>query len=322
MADESEFDFIGSSLAPLADSHEGAFGLKDDAATLTPRDGHEFVITCDMLIEGRHFLAEEPLDIVASRALRVNLSDLAAMGARPQYYLTSLAWPEKTRDEDRRLFVKGLARTQSEFGLALIGGDTTTGPGSLCISITAIGEVPLGKAILRSQARPGDLLAVTGTIGDSYLGLKALQEKLDWPDLMERYQIPSPRVEPALAIRAFVHAAIDISDGLLADVEHICKASQCGVDIRLEDIPVSSQALEWVEDGSDHTERLLELASGGDDYELALALPPEHLEQVRKLAGRLGLSVTPVGTFTSRRGLNVRHEGRAVEAKKTGFTHF
>lgn len=322
MSSQNEFDFIARSLAPLSSGHSGAFNLTDDAVSLVPSKGCELVLTADMLVEGRHFLKTDPLDLVARKALRVNVSDLAAMGAKPRFYMLSLAWTDNMTDSDKALFVSGLEHDQAQFGVVLIGGDTTSSPGPFTISITAIGEAPVGSIIKRSGARPGDVLAVTGTIGDGYLGLKAAKGEGDYPQALKRYQSPEPRIAFASMIREIAHAGIDISDGLLADGEHLAKASQCQLEIDLDRLPLSSESKAWLNEQTNQTSGLIELATGGDDYELLLAFPQDKLEKASHMAQELSIPFNVIGLFLDGEGLNVLTSGKPVSVDRRGFTHF
>ena len=247
-----EFDLIETYFKPLAKGAPGALGLADDAAVLTPTGGHDLVVTQDMLVEGVHFRDTDPAGRVAQKALRVNLSDLAAMGATPVAYLLSLALPAAVDDAWVAAAAAGLAADQAEFGVHLIGGDTVSTPGPLTLSITALGQTPNGLALRRSGARPGDLVMVSGMIGDACLGLDVLEggdttapgapgaPGADY--LVDRYQLPSPRLSLGLALRGLATAAIDISDGLVADLGHLCGASGVGAAVDLGRVPVSPAA--------------------------------------------------------------------------------
>ncbi|WP_270375946.1 thiamine-phosphate kinase [Marinicauda sp. Alg238-R41] len=327
MARYGEFDLIASLLAPLASGHPGAYGLRDDAATIAPEDGHEFVVTADTLVEGRHFSEGDDAGDIARKALRANLSDLAAMGARARFYLSSLVWPDKTEAGFQRRFVSGWAADQERYGVTLIGGDITASPGPFVIQITAIGDVPLGRAVRRDGARPGDLLAVTGTIGDAGLGLACRTGKLDLEDrhsqaLIERHLRPEPRLGIAEALRRYADAAIDISDGLIADAGHIASASECSLTIDLEDMPVSAGAQAWLDRQQDEAAGRVALATSGDDYELACAVPPDHVGGFADACRHAGLGLTVLGRFDAGEGVTVRHRGKTREISRAGFTHF
>ena len=274
---EGEFDFIKRRLRPLAG--EGALDLADDAAVLTPPEGEQIVLAADALVAGRHFPFDEEPGAAARKALRANLSDLAAMGARPLGYLTSVVWPEDASDAMRAAFADGLAADQARYACPLLGGDTTSGPGPWTIAITAVGSVPSGQAVTRAGAKPGDRIYVTGTIGDAGLGL-AVHEGRYRPDpalaeaLLERYRLPEPRLACAGALRRHARAAIDVSDGLIADARHIAETSGVSLSVDLERTPLSEGARAWLADQPDETTARLSLARSGDDYELIAAVAP------------------------------------------------
>lgn len=327
MSGGGEFDYIARRLAPLSAGFTGAAGLKDDGAVIAPAPGHELAVTSDSLISGVHFPDDEDPALVAAKALRANLSDLAAMGARARAYMLNVSWPKDADDALRECFADGLAEEQARFGVHLMGGDTTSSPGPWMITITAFGELPIGSTVRRSGAQPGDLAVVTGIIGDAWLGLQArlgARDPLDSPHedyLAQRFTRPEPRLSLAAAMRDHAHAAIDVSDGLLADFEHIARASGLRLTLTLEDIPLSTAALAWLQGQPDPKQARLELAAGGDDYELALAVPPHALEALRAAAAPLALTVA--GRFSEGpANLHVTWQGDPVELTKTGFTHF
>lgn len=327
MSGSGEFDFISERLAPLTAGFKGALGLKDDAALLSVRSGRELVITADTLVEGRHFLKDTDPALVARKALRVNLSDLAAMGARPIAYMTAIVWPATADDALRHGFVDGLAQDQEEFDIILIGGDTTTADGPWVISITAFGDVPAGKAITRSGAKPGDCLVVTGTIGDACLGLKIAREEYDASaddraHLLERLQLPRPRLVVTDALRAHAHALIDISDGLIADCGHLARASGLALRLDLDCLPLSGAAQRWLDAQDDSRAARLALASFGDDYELACAIPEARVDTFVAELRKNGLEGTVLGRFESGAAISVVAGGEEIDPGAGGFTHF
>ncbi|PWE17991.1 thiamine-phosphate kinase [Marinicauda salina] len=329
MAGEGEFEYIARRLAPLSAGFPGAFELKDDAAVIAPSAGCELVVTTDTVVAGRHFPDDEDPAIAARKALRVNLSDLAAMGARPLAYLTSVVWPH---DADRTLmdgFADGLEAERAVWALPLIGGDTTSGPGPWTITITALGECPAGRAVRRRGARAGDRLLVTGTIGDGRLGLESLggeaaiadPEDAAW--LEDRYRLPQPRLAIVEALREHAHAAVDVSDGLIADVGHIAESSGVAAAIELNRVPLSGAARRWAEAQPDAGRALARLASGGDDYELACAVAPENVEGFARACAEQGVDVTEIGRFREGDGgVTVTINGAPVDIEQAGFTHF
>ena len=288
-----EFDLIARYFAPLA----GPQGLKllDDAAVFSPRAGYDLVLTADALISGVHFRPQDPPDLIARKALRVNLSDLAAKGAEPVGYLLTIAWPADTASNTVEQFAQGLAQDQAEFGITLFGGDTTVGPGPLTISITALGQVPTGRMIRRSGAKPGDLIFVSGTIGDGALGL-------DHPEiasLNQRYLLPEPRLALGRFLRGQASASIDISDGLIADAGHIAKASGVCLEIDIDRIPLSPDAANLVATDPSHLARAL---TGGDDYEILFTVPPEYRAALSGRASEIGCVMPGQGVVISSKG--------------------
>jgi thiamine-monophosphate kinase len=278
----------------------------DDAALLTQTPGQSLVITTDNIVEGVHFLFDDPPDLIARKLLRVNLSDLAAKRARPWGYFLNTTWRLDMAPGFLQAFAKGLAQDQAIFGLKLFGGDTTSTAGPLVLSATLIGLVEEGAMLRRSGARAGDLLQVSGTIGDGALGLEAARS--DDPKLaplIDRYRLPQPRFDLAEALGA-AHACADVSDGLIADAGHLAAASGLAVTVALDLIPLSRVASEWAGDG---TQGLIELATAGDDYQLVCAaanpLP--------------GFSV--IGRFDAGEGVEVTYEDQVIEIARAGFRH-
>ncbi len=315
-----EFAFVDRLLKPLAAAMPGALGLGDDAALVEPPAGHRLVVAKDALVAGVHFFAEDPAPLVAGKALRVNLSDLAAMGAEPLGYLLALALPRETGDRWLEDFVAGLRETQERFGLGLLGGDTVATPGPLVLSVTVLGHLPEGTALLRRGARPGDDVWVSGRLGEAAMGLRILRG-LAVPDeeampLVARYRTPEPRLDLGRALRGLAHAAIDVSDGLVADLGHICRCSGVAATVELDRLPVSDLLRgipRWRETA----------LAGGDDYELLFTAAPADRETVAALARRLGLPLTRIGRTTEGRGVRVVDgEGREVPLEVSGWRHF
>lgn len=321
-----EFEAIARFFAPLARGEAGALGLTDDAALLSPSAGHEFVFTVDMLTAGVHFVADDPPDLVARKLLRVNLSDLAAMGATPRAYLLAIGLPADTDVAWFEAFCGGLAVDQAAFGIALAGGDTTSTPGPLVLSLTAIGEAPAGAAIRRSTARAGEDIYVTGTIGDAALALGVIDGRLrdvppaDATELIGRYRLPEPRVAFGPTLRGLASAMIDVSDGLLADLGHICETSHVGAEIDFDRVPLSPAAARLVA----ATPALAEtVVTGGDDYELLFTAPDSARESIAATAARLGVPVARVGRTVE--GAVVRLSdaaGRPIRPGRAGWRHF
>lgn len=318
----SEFALIAQLFAPLA-KHPGAFGLKDDAAVFAPDDGQELVVTADALVSGVHFLPEDPPDTIARKALRVNLSDLAAKGAEPLGYLLVLCLPSSTPFDWLKQFAEGLAADQKEFGITLLGGDTTSTPGPMTISVTAFGQTRAGAMIRRAGARVGDLVYVTGTIGDSGGGLALLRGErpdlsgIDREQLVSRYRVPSPRMAFGRSLRGLASASLDVSDGLIADLGHIADASNVRITLDENFLPLSSslQAL-WGRDS-------VRAATAGDDYEIAFTAPPAKANDIRNAAARARLSVTRIGRVGVGEGIILQGaDGAEIAVPKKGFTHF
>ena len=326
-----EFDLIRRYLAPLADAAPGALGLTDDAALLTPPADCELVVTADALVAGVHFLPDDPPDQVARKLLRVNLSDLAAMGARPLGYLITASCPAETQESWVASFAEGLAADQAIFGITLLGGDTTSTPGPLSLSLTAIGAVATGRALRRATARAGDLLFVSGTIGDAALGLRAARGGLAGLSddlrghLAARYRLPQPRLAlgQALAGDALATAAIDVSDGLVADVGHICETSGLAGEIVAAGVPLSEAARAAMSGATPARPGLADLLTGGDDYELAFTVAPHRADAVTDLSRKLDLPLTRIGAMTAGQGVRVRGpDGTAIAIESGGWTHF
>ena len=278
MSRSGEFELIRRFLAPLATA-PGAGGLEDDAALIDAPAGRKLVATTDTMVAGVHFPADGPPGLIARRLLRCNLSDLAAMAARPEGYLLNLALPAWIDDPWLEGFAAGLAEDQEAFDLSLLGGDTVATPGALTLTVTAFGSAAL--PVRRSGARPGDRVFVTGPVGDGHFGLKAVQGELDAPRLAERYWLPSPRFGAAEGAAA----AADISDGLVADLSHICRASGVGAVIDLEAVPLSPEVAAL------GAEARLEALTGGDDYELVLAARESAAIPVGRILAGAGVTV-------------------------------
>jgi thiamine-monophosphate kinase len=314
---EGEFEFIARRLRPLA-SAPGALALVDDAALLDEHPGMQLVLTKDAMVAGVHFLRDDPPGQIAQKLLRVNLSDLAAMGAAPIGYLLALARPRAIEDDWLAAFCAGLADDNAAFGVSLLGGDTVSTSGPVTLSLTAIGEVPQGTALLRSGARSGDDIWVSGTLGEAALGLAVLQDALDVAApvrarLVERYRLPRPRLALGQALRGLAHAAIDISDGLLADLGHVAEASEVGAEIRADLLPLAAD-LPGARDAA---------LSGGDDYELLFTAPPPRRRAIEHLPQKLDLPLTRIGALQADPGIRVIDAtGAELHLERTGWQHF
>ena len=320
-----EFETIERLLKPLAHP-EWARGLTDDVAILPSRPGQDLVLTKDAMVEGVHFLADDPLDTVARKLLRVNLSDLAAKGAEPFGYLLSCFWSERCGWPEREAFAAGLAEDQARFGVGLLGGDTVKTPGPASFSLTALGWVPAGAAVSRAGAQVGDLVFVTGSIGDGLLGLRAARGELALDEeriaaLIDHYRTPTPRLDFAPVVREFATASVDVSDGLAADLAHVARASGAAIMLNLNVLPLSAAAQAWFDDRVDAQLSLEDLAGGGDDYQIAFTAHPRHEESLRREAERRLVRLTRVGEVTAGVGLTATYDGRPVQMARPGWTH-
>tara|TARA_R110001606_G_scaffold26267_12_gene84853 strand:+ start:20039 stop:21037 length:999 start_codon:yes stop_codon:yes gene_type:complete len=321
-----EFALIDRLLKPLAAKTPAALGLTDDAAVLSPTPGRDLVLAKDAMVAGVHFLEDDAPEDVARKLLRVNLSDLAAMGANPVGYLLATFWPEKLPRDWIEGFAAGLQKDQDEFGVGLLGGDTVRTPGPLSLSLTAVGEVTAGQALRRNGAAEGDLIVVSGTIGDGALGLLALKGALVGLDedlqkkLIDRYHLPQPRLALGKLLTEKATACIDISDGPLADIGHICDESRLGAEIEWERIPLSYAARQALAQNARLRDVVL---TGGDDYELAFTLPPAMEEALEQLATESGLALTIIGKMTAGNDVRVFHEdGTELTLDTRGWQHF
>lgn len=320
-----EFETIRKLLAPLAHP-DHAWGLSDDVAVMPTRPGADLVLTKDAIIEGVHFLAEDPLDTVAQKLLRVNLSDLAAKGAEPFGYMLACHWSPRCGWPEREAFAAGLARDQVEYGIHLLGGDTVRTPGPASFSVTMLGWAPRGGSVTRGGARPGHGIYVTGTIGDGVLGLQAARghlklepERID--ALAEHYRRPVPRLEFGQAVQGLVSAIMDVSDGLLADLGHIVASSGVSATVQLEALPRSAATTAWFDTRTDAEAALETLATGGDDYELLFTADPSDESALRREADRLRLRLTRLGTIGQGRGVTATYLDKLVAIQKPGYTH-
>ena len=319
-----EFERIRRFFAPLAGP--GGLGLLDDAAIVDCREGPRLVVTADAIVAGVHYLPDDPPDLVARKLLRVNLSDLAAMGARPLYYLLTTALPAALGSDWLAEFTRGLAEDQRRFGIDLLGGDSVATTGPAVLSLTAIGEVAAGMEVRRNDARAGDLVWVSGTIGDAFLGLALLGGA--YPQLapeyraglIARFQMPDPRLGLGCRLAGIAHAMIDISDGLIADLGHICETSRVGAVAELASLPLSPAARIIVDREPGVRTKL---ATGGDDYELLFTAPAGSTKAIDDLSSVLGLPITRIGRIEPGEGVRlVDAEGRTIPVGESGYRHF
>jgi thiamine-monophosphate kinase len=323
-----EFELIARYFAPLAAGAPGAVGLTDDVAAIDIEPDEQLIVKSDAIVGGVHFLPADPADLVARKLLRVNLSDLAGKGARPLGYLMTCAFTPELDEPWVAAFVAGLAADQKEFGLSLLGGDTTATPGPVTLSATVLGTVARDRLPRRSDARDGDAVLVSGSLGDGALGLDVLRERVAPRDakhrdyLVGRYRLPQPRctLGRALAEAGIVHAAMDISDGLLADLGHICAASGLGADIEWQRLPLSAPATQLVAARPDLRERVV---AGGDDYELLVTTSADDVAAAMAVAARIGVPLTAIGRMRHGAGVCLRDEqGREMSVGRAGYRHF
>ena len=311
-----EFSLIETFFTPLA-GKEG-LGLLDDAACLTPPPGYDLIISKDMLVAGTHFIGDEPANTIGHKALAVNLSDLAAKGATPYCYFLGLALPE-VNPIWLQSFASGLQKMQENQSVSLAGGDTTRVNGPAVISITACGYVPAGKMIRRNGAAVGDLVCVSGELGDGAFGLVVAQGKLPpMQSLLDAYQCPQPRTDIGPRLLGLASAAADISDGLIADLGHICHASGVGAVIHQKSLPISENVRQICEQ---NTKLESCIWSGGDDYELVFTVPPEKIPAVQEKTGPAAFSV--IGEIIEGQGISLLDAGgQDVPVSSAGYTHF
>jgi thiamine-monophosphate kinase len=327
MSASGEDSLIARYFRPIA-SDRGAFALLDDAATIAA-DGSDLVVTVDAIVSGVHFLPNDPPDSIARKALRVNLSDLAAKGAAPAGFVLTLALPEAD-DAFLAPFARALGEDAATFRCPLLGGDTVKTPGPLTISVTAFGRVPAGTMVPRTAARAGDAVLVTGTIGDAALGLKLLQQGSARPALRDvgtvaalisRYRVPEPRLALGPALRSHANAAMDVSDGLVGDLAKLCAASNVTAVIEAARVPLSEGVSRAIGDGR------FDLASaitGGDDYEILCTVPRDRLESFRAAASAAGVPAAVIGLVeqgtTPPRFLDAN--GAEMSFSRGSYSHF
>jgi thiamine-monophosphate kinase len=323
-----EDSLIARYFRPLA-TDPGAFGLGDDAAVLNAF-GDDIVVTTDAIVEGVHFFASDPPDTIARKALRVNLSDLAAKGAAPAGFVLTLAL-SSAEDIWLAPFARGLSEDIALFGCPLLGGDTVSTPGPRMISITAFGRIPAGKTVHRSGAKSGDRVMVTGTIGDAALGLAILKggvvatvlanDAAAKEMLVGRYRVPQPRNALAQAVRDHAHAAMDVSDGLAGDLTKLCAASGVSAAIDVQSIPLSEAAAALVARGTVGIEALI---AGGDDYEVLCAIPEDGVEAFARAAGLAGVPIASIGTIMAATSPPrfLDGQGSEIALKRLSYSHF
>lgn len=319
-----EFNRIATFLAPLSRGYDGAHGLLDDVALL---EAGSLVVNTDTIVERVHYMGDEPANIIAKKLLRTNLSDLAAKGATPLYYTLNLTLGLAQSDAWFAAFAKGLAEDQETFGLTLIGGDTTISHGGPCVlSATMFGRPTQGANLpRRSGAKPGDGVYVSGTIGDGAAGLKVARGELaptnthDGAYLLQRYQLPQPRLELGLALAPLMSASLDISDGLMQDAKHIATCSNARIDIAAQKIPLSPPLKHLIDN---HRISLEEITCGGDDYEICFTIHPENEARAIAASAHLAPAITKIGEVCHGQGVRlIDQNGAPIALKTLGFTH-
>lgn len=320
-----EFSLIATHFAPLAQGADSALGLQDDAALLSVPAGQQVVMTQDSIAQGVHFLGTETPGEIAQKLLRVNLSDMAAMGATPLYYLFSAGWPKGVDEAYIAQFAQGLAADQAEFRITLMGGDTIALAAQAVHCVTMLGLVPQGQALRRNGAQAGDAVYVSGTIGDGALGLLLERDKtIEIPDaarraLCARYRLPRPRIALGMALRGLATACLDVSDGLLQDAGHIARASSVQIVLNRDSIPLSEHAEILLKKMPSWREKIV---SGGDDYELLFTAPADSPQKMAKIAAQTGVSITHIGHVSQGSGVELLDaNGQPVAICATGYRH-
>jgi thiamine-monophosphate kinase len=324
----AEDRLIARHFAPLA-IDPGAFGLTDDAAVITPPPGSDLVVTTDGVIAGVHFFPDDPPDKIARKVLRMNLSDLAGKGANPIGFLISVSLPANVDDAWIASFAAGLGDDAKHYGCPLLGGDTDRTPGPIAASVTAFGVVPKGAMVRRSTAKAGDSVVITGTIGDSALGVRlrrdaSLAQRWRLTETMlarlqQRYLLPEPRNALADAVLQYAASAMDVSDGLAGDLAKLCRASGVAAEIDAARVPFSEAARTAI--AADPA--LIETAlTGGDDYEIALTLKPEKLAAFCAAADRASVAVTEIGRVVAGEDARFIRDGKPLAFARSSYSHF
>jgi thiamine-monophosphate kinase len=319
-----EFEWIARYLAPL--SIEGSFGLLDDAALLDVADLDSLVVTQDVIAQGVHFLPDDPVDLVARKALRVNISDIISKGATPVSYSLALGVPDIWQDDDMQCFAQGLAEDQETYGLGLTGGDTYRSSNGLCVGVTMFGTVKKQGYKSRFGAKVGDALVVTGTIGDAALGLKVASGALDVPAAMRQhfidaYRLPNPPVKVAELVSRLASAAMDISDGLLGDCRKLCSASGVSASLNLDAVPLSHQVEKTLANDASYWSSVL---VGGDDYQILCSVDRQNVAIFQRQVAELGLIATAIGVITSEKVgvVTLDKNGIEVSIENDSYSHF
>lgn len=331
----SEFETIKKYFLPLTNNSKSAQGLKDDAAIISISSKKELIISKDLSAEDIHFKKEYGANLIAQKLLISNLSDLAASGAKPAHYLLGFSKNNNVDEKFIADFCKGLKKIGDKFKIDLIGGDSVQGSDKLCFSITIFGEVSKGKSLKRSAAKNGDLVFVSGNIGDSFLGLNLLQKKIICKNsankkyLIDRHLLPTPRIKLGEElVKNNIKCAIDVSDGFLADLKHICESSDLEAIIWQDLIPVSNQAKSCLKENSGENKNigLNQLFSGGEDYELIFTAPKKLQNKIQELAKKLKIKITPVGHLHKTKSKAtiklLDQKGEQIQIKRFGWEHY
>lgn len=315
-----EFDWIDRYLRPLTLGFEGSFNLKDDTALLQAPQG--LLVTTDTMVSGIHFIGNEPPSLIARKLMRVNLSDLAASGATPHAYTLNLSLPGECDESWMQAFTSGLAEDQQLYALHLVGGDTTLSPQALVLTITAFGIPGTHGVKHRNRATPHQDIWVTGTLGDAALGLKCAHGALTGPSghWLNRYRLPEPRLLAAHMLASYIQASIDISDGLMADMRHICAASNVGAAIARNTLPLHEDTQRLLNELPEYWPSIV---AAGDDYELLFTARPKDAENIRLAAKKLPHAVTRIGRTTAE--ANSLHllddSGKPIALLREGYVH-
>lgn len=320
-----EFTFIHDLLSPLADN-DYAQALSNDGAVLPGSDGQSWVITTDTIIQDVHFTSDTPAEYVAQKMLRVNVSDIVAMGAKASYYSMALSFSEGTDEAWLRQFVVGLQADQTLYGLQLLGGDTTVHAGGLVATCTMMGVLESGQSSLsRKGAQEGDNIYVTGTIGDAALGLQLALGKAEWQlseqekaYLLHRYYVPQPRCSHTKTIASFAHSGLDVSDGLLQDIGHLTSKQGLGAELKQASIPLSAAASKVLAQDISAWEYIF---AGGDDYEIAFTASPAYHQEIMVMEGMSEVPIACVGKVQGAELTVVDFHGQAIACDVKGFQH-
>jgi thiamine-monophosphate kinase len=330
----AEDRLVAKFFRPIA-THPGAFDLSDDAAAITPPPGCDLVLKTDGVIGGVHFFPEDPPDTVARKALRINLSDLAAKGATPLGFLLAIGLPAGLPPDWLAAFAHGLRQDAEHYGCPLLGGDPDRSPGAITVYISALGTVPHGTMVRRKGAQPGDVVVVTGTIGDAALGLVLRQEARREPPypgarwqldaamrahLLDRYLLPRPRTAVATVLRSYASAAMDVSDGLAGDLAKLCRVSGVAAAVAVADVPLSPAARMAIATEPAAIETVL---TGGDDFEILATVAPDRFEAFRREAGAVGVAITRIGTVEAGQGVRFcTDDGDVLAFRRSSYSHF